>query len=390
MNITRLYPQPTKSFFLFGPRGVGKSTWVKANFRPELTVNLLTHQTFLQLQNNPSLLADQIAPLRKNSWVFIDEIQKIPALLDEVHQSIEEKNLRFILTGSSARKLKRNGANLLAGRALTHKMFPFSLHELKTKKPIKYYCTYGTLPLILKDPTSIEDTLYSYVETYLREEIQAEAMVRKLDQFSRFLQIAGRLNGQVLNYDNIARETGRSNVLISQWYGILEETLLGSVLKPYRPGFKVREVGHPKFYWCDPGVARVSAQIDAIDFGSTELGNALETLILNELRIYQECSRKIKPIYYYATPGAGEIDFIIQLRPKTIDHPAEFLSIEVKASQKWKSDFEGPSRALKVFAKENYKKMLGVYLGNERMTHDGFEIYPLKEFVDHLFQGKIF
>lgn len=390
MSFDRLYSVPTKSFFLFGPRGTGKSTWVKENLKPALEINLLRQQNFLQLENNPSLLETKLSHLKKKSWVFIDEIQKLPALLDEVHRLIEERQLNFILTGSSARKLKRSGANLLAGRALTHKMFPFSLYELKSTKTIKYYCTYGTVPLVLKDPELEEQTLYSYVETYLREEIKEEALVRRLDQFNRFLQIAGRLNGQILNYGNIARETGRSNMIISQWYDILEETLLGFRLNPYRPGFKVREVGHPKFYWFDPGVARVAAQIDAHDFGNTEMGSALETLLLNEVRVYQEISHKPKNISYYATPGAGEIDLIIELRPKTIDRAAEFISIEIKASTKWKSEFEKPSRALKQFAQNQHKKMIGVYLGTERLTQKGFEIYPVMEFVQELFAGKIF
>lgn len=390
MNIPRIYTAPSKSFFLFGPRGVGKSTWVRQHFKSVLEINLLNHQTFLQLQTDPSGLESRLGHLKKKAWVFIDEIQKLPQLLDEVHRLIEERKLNFILTGSSARKLKRGGANLLAGRALTHKMFPFSFHELKPDKPIKYYLTYGTLPLVLGHQEMIEQTLYSYVETYLREEIKEEALVRKLDQFNRFLQIAGRLNGQVLNYGNVASETGRSSPMISKWYDILEETLLGTRLMPYRPGFKVREVGHPKFYWFDPGVARVSAQIDAHDFGSTEMGVALETLILNEIRVYQEVSRKFKPITYYSTPGAGEIDFVIQLRPKTMDRPAEFITIEAKSSQKWKSNFEGPARALKEFAKEKHKRMIGVYLGSERLTHQGYEIYPLMNFVEELFKGNIF
>ena len=390
MKITRIYPFPAKSFFLFGPRGVGKSTWVKEFFKPAVEINLLSHQVFLQLQNNPSLLEAKLNPIKKNSWVFIDEIQKLPSLLDEVHRLIEDKNLHFILTGSSARRLKRGGTNLLAGRALTHKMFPFSLYELKSHKPVKFYCTYGTLPIVLKDADLVEQTLYSYVETYLREEIKEEALVRRLDQFNRFLQIAGSLNGQVLNYGNIARETGRSSAIISQWYDILEETLIGFRLMPYRPGFKVREVGHPKFYWFDPGVARVSAQIDSHDFGSLEMGSALETLVLNELRIYQEYSRKLKPIFYYATPGAGEIDFVIELRPKTINHSSEFITLEIKVSSKWKSEFEAPTRALKKFAGNQHKKMFGIYLGTDRLSKNGFEVYPLMEFIKDLFAGKIF
>lgn len=389
MKTERIYPLPQKSFFLFGPRGVGKSTWVRENFSPSAEIDLLQHQTFLQLLNDPGLLEARLAHLKKKSWVFIDEIQKLPALLDEIHRLIEKTDLRFILTGSSARKLKRGGANLLAGRALTRKMFPFCLHELEFREPVKYYCTYGTIPVILKDPDLVEPTLYSYVETYLKEEIKEEALVRRLDQFSRFLQIAGRLNGQVLNYDNIARETGRSSVITRQWYDILEETLIGYRIPPYRPGFKVREVGHPKFYWFDPGVARVAAQIDKSDFGSTEMGTALEALVLNELHVYMEFSGRTKPIYYYATPGAGEVDFLLELRPKTIDRQAELMTIEVKSSQKWKSEFENSTRALKEYAKGGHKRMIGIYLGADRLTKENFEVYPLAEFVRQLFAGKI-
>lgn len=243
--------------------------------------------------------------------------------------------------------------------------------------------------MVLQNPELVEQTLFGYAETYLPEEIKEEALVRRLDQFSRFLQIAGRMNGQVLTYENIGRETGRFSVVISTWYDILEETLLGSRLMPYRPGCKVRESEHPKFYWFDPGVARVCAQIQADDFGGTAMGSALETLVLNELRIYQECTGKRNPIYYYGTPG-GEIDFLIELRPKTMNRPAEFITTEVKTSQHWKSESEWSSRALKEVAKENHKKMFGIYLGSQRLTKQGFEVYPLMEFVHSLFEGKIF
>lgn len=390
MTIARAYSLPSKTFFLLGPRGVGKSTWIREQFTPALSIDLLQHRTFLQLQAAPDLLDAQVADLARNSWVFIDEIQKLPELLDTVHRIIETYHLRFILTGSSARKLKRRGANLLAGRALTRKMYPFSLHELQSTKPPKFFCTYGTIPVVLQDAALAEETLYSYVETYLREEIREEAAVRRLEQFNRFLQIAGRLNGQILSYVNIAQETGRSSASIALWYDILEETLLGTRLMPYRPGFKVREVGHPKFYWVDPGLARVSAQIAVEDFGSTEMGTALETLVLNELRVYQESVGRPKPIYYYATPGAGEIDFLIERRPKTIDRPAEFVTIEVKSSTRWKSDYEAPSRSLHALAKKQHLHMYGVYLGTERLTRNGFTVYPLTEFVWDLFAGKIF
>ena len=389
MSYERVYPLPKKSFFLFGPRGVGKSTWVRQNFKSALFIDLLNHQTFLQLQTNPQDLESKIAHLKKGSFVVLDEIQKVPALLDEVHRLMEAKSLQFILTGSSARKIKRSGANLLAGRALTHKMYPFSILELG-KKNIRNLMTYGTLPVVINAIDQAEDTLYSYVQTYLVEEIRQEALVRRLDSFNRFLQIAARLNTQVINFTNIGRETGHSTSLIIEWYSILEDTLLGARLEPYRPNFKVRESGHPKFYWFDPGVARVAAQIAATDFGSTEMGASLETLVFNELHIYQECSRKMRPIYYYATPSSGEIDFVIELKPKTIDRPVEFITLEVKSATKWHRKFEEASRSLKSFAQNSHKRMFGIYLGNERLTHDGFEVFPLHDFLKALHAGEIF
>lgn len=390
MKIGRIYPLPKKSFFLFGPRGVGKSTWIKAHYNHALEIDLLQHKNFIELQNNPDTLEQRVAHLKRGAWVFIDEIQKLPSLLDEVHRLIEKRGLHFILTGSSARKIKCQGVNLLAGRALTHKMYPFSLRELGTQSSIKTRCILGLLPIVLNNPENAEQTLYSYVETYLREEIKEEAAVRRLDQFSRFLQIAGRLSGQVINFQNIARETGRSGPAVSKWYDILEETLLAHRIEPYRPGFKVRETGHPKYYLFDPGVARVCAQIGADEFGSTEMGFSLETLILNELLVYREISGRMKPIYYYSTPGAGEIDFLIETKAKTINHPAEFITLEIKLSTKWKSEFEAPSRALFNFAKTKHKRMIGVYLGTDRLTRHGFEVYSLADFINELFEGKIF
>jgi len=235
--IPRGYQIPSKSFFLFGPRGVGKSTWIKERGGYALKVDLLKHATFLELSRDPSLLEAQTRHLKKGDVVFIDEIQKIPQLLDEVHRLMEDRGLEFILTGSSARKLKRVGANLLAGRAHTYKMFPLTLRELGVTYPIEELLRIGTLPIVFKDSAAAEETLVSYVDTYLKEEIREEALVRKVADFQRFLANAGSLNASVINFQSVARDSGKSVPTIQSWFQILEETLLGSFLPSYRPGF---------------------------------------------------------------------------------------------------------------------------------------------------------
>lgn len=387
MDIERLYPIPANSFFLLGPRGVGKSTWVRSRVPFQIAFDLLKSSTFLALQRDPSSLEARTAHLKEGAMVFIDEIQRLPDLLNEVHRLIENRHLRFALTGSSARKLKRHGTNLLAGRAHTYKMFPFSLRELGTKVRLRDLLTIGALPVVLKDLSTAEETLHGYVDTYLREEIKEEALVRRFEEFARFLSVSSQLNAQILSFENVARDCGKKNATVQNWYQLLDETLIGSKLPPYRPGFKVREIGHPKFYWFDAGVARVAAGYRSEDIDGNWLGFAFESLILNELRIYNECSRNRYPINYYATPGAGEIDFIVETCRKTTSRPAEFISIEVKYSERWKRDYESSSRALRQFAGTSHRKMIGVYAGNERLTFDGFEVFPVRDFVDWLHRG---
>lgn len=390
MQLKRCYKIPSKSYFLLGPRGVGKSTWIKSGAKYKLAIDLLEQKTFLELQREPSRLEAKASPLEEGETVFIDEIQRLPDLLNEVHRLMESHKLNFILTGSSARKLRRSGANLLGGRAHTYHMYPFSFSELGKKYKLDDALISGTLPIVIRNPKLAEETLNSYVETYLREEVKEEALVRRMDEFARFLTIAGQLNAQVLNFENVGRETGKSSNTVQNWYQILEETLLGSFLKPYRPGFKVREIGHPKYYWFDPGVARVSAGMENSSIDSLWKGFAFETLVLNEMRIYMEVSRKRYGIFYYGTPGSGEIDFLIETRPKTMNRKPEFVTVEVKHSAKWKREFETPSRQLKAVAKDSHKRMLAVYLGNEALRFDKFDVLPFSIFIEHLFGGKIF
>ena len=388
--LPRIYQIPSRSFFLFGPRGVGKSTWIKSRGGYDLAVDLLHRQTFLDLQRNPSLLAAKAGAIADQGTIFIDEIQKLPELLDEVHRLMEDRRLEFILTGSSARKLKRVGANLLAGRAHTYKMYTLTLKEIGSTQSLDTLLRCGSLPLALRDPVLAEETLASYVGTYLQEEIKEEALVRRVAEFHRFLSLAGQLNASILNYENIARDVGKSAKTVQSWYQILDETLLGSFVMPYRPGFKVRESAHGKFYWFDAAVARAAAGLAWEDVDRFWKGFAFESMILREIQVYLEVTRKRYPIYYYATPGAGEIDFIIETRPKTINRPQEIVSIEVKYADKWKRDFEGPARALKAAKSEVLTKMIGVYNGTESLVFQDYEVAPLQAFVERLYAGLYF
>ena len=405
MPFFRLYKKPEGSFFLFGPRGVGKSTFIRDQIKPDLTLNLLDSSLFLELKRNPALLESKISGLKRSKTapitVCIDEIQKIPLLLDEVHRLIEkkwekrggkgeEKGIHFILTGSSARKLKRSGSNLLGGRAQTRRMFPFSLAELGDALSPSRCLEVGTLPVIFGQIKNAEEALLSYVDTYLKEEIREEAITRNLEDFVRFLEVSAQMNGRVINFERVGSETGKSGDTIKKWYSILEETFQGMTLPSFRPGFKVREVSHSKFYYFDPGVARAAAGLIREPLDALTKGFALETLVLNELRIYNEVSRRERNISFYGVTGSDEIDFIVETQKKTIDRPGQFVSIECKASERWNSDYEKHSRSLYERSKKSHKKMLGVYLGKEELRFGDFHVLPLKIFVEKLHKKELF
>lgn len=384
----RVYKKPTQSFFLFGPRGVGKSSWLKTLFTTT-HIDLLNQQDFLDFSRDPHLLAARLSHLQQGAWVCIDEVQKIPELLDEVHALIENHGLKFILSGSSARKLKRGGANLLAGRALTCRMETFVAEELGENFNLERACEWGTLPLLTLHTDEEYPILKSYVSTYLKEEIQAEGFVRNLGSFNRFLEIAGLINGQQINIENLARDAGVKRHVMHEYLEILEDTLLIHMLPSYRIRAKVREAAHSKLYWFDPGVAKVCAGFRNQSENSEWLGYALETYIFHELRVYFETSGKDYPIAYYQTPGS-EIDFIIETRKAYGKQRAQIVTLEVKWSNRWKSEWEKPSRSLAATGKIEVARMIGLYRGTERLTYDGFEVWPVTDFLKALYLGKIF
>jgi uncharacterized protein len=385
----RLLTPPERSFFLFGPRGVGKSTWLRANFPQARWLDLLDADAHLSFTAEPNRLRELVLDLPPASWVCIDEVQKVPALLDEVHALIEAKRLKFALSGSSARKLKRGGANLLAGRASVEHLRPFSLREHPDLE-VDEVLEFGGLPLVVNEPESRKDILRAYVHTYLKEEIREESLVRKVEPFVRFLRVAGALGGQRLNITNIARDARVPRNSVASYFSILEDTLVGTRLEAFQPGSRVREVVHPKFYWFDPGVARAAAGLTGDPMDDVWRGFSLETWVLHELSVYNETAKRHRPIYFYRTGADVEIDFVVETRKKTLSTPSEVVLIEVKAAKQWKPQFERHLRAIAQTAHFKVKRCVGVYLGSVRLTRDDISVYPLRDFVSALHAGEIF
>jgi predicted AAA+ superfamily ATPase len=300
--------------------------------------------------------------------------------------NIEEKKLIFLLTGSSARKIRKSGVNLLAGRALSKKMFPLTLFEVGDEKKLDELIEFGTLPKSVteKDSELCNEYLASYVQTYLKEEVFQEGLTRNLAQFSHFIELAGQYHGQILNFENIGREIGTSGDTIKAWFQILEDTLVGTLLPAYRLNIAKNETRHSRFYFFDPGVARASEGLIDIKESPERKGFYFEGLLLNELRAYAEVNQKKWNFYYYNTPSTGDVDFIIELRRKGISKPAEFITLEVKLSKKWDPKFEKMSLLLKEKHPKSVKRMLAIYLGDKRLTRNGIEIFPLSQFVKEL------
>lgn len=383
----RLSP-PSRTFFLFGPRGVGKSTWLRTAFSKAVWIDLLKTDLFYELTRHPENLESKLGACKEGAWVVIDEVQKVPSLLDEVHRLIESRGLRFVLTGSSARKLKRGGANLLGGRALTRQMETFSWAELRYN--LSDALEWGLLPLVALNRRDAVDLLASYVETYLKEEVREEGLVRSLAPFARFLEVSAIVNGQQINGESIARDAKVPRASVDAYFSILEDTLLGHRLLSYRPQAKVREVSHAKFYWFDSGVARAAAGLlrDAVD--ATSLGFSLESLIFHELRCFNHFSQKNRPIFFYRTGAGSEIDFVIETKKRSGTTRSSVVCIEVKASKKWERKWEAAARSLAASDRVNVKRMIGVYRGTERLKFDDFEVYPVEEFLDSLHSGKVY
>lgn len=380
---TRSLKAVQKSFFLFGPRGTGKSTWVKQHYPNAVFFDLLKTQVFLRFQQDPTLFRKEVDALPKNSWIVIDEIQKLPILLDDVHSLIEESQLKFILTGSSARKLKHQGANLLAGRAITKQFFPLTIEELGDDFNLEEALKFGTLPAVVSEKTELGkiEFLEAYTLTYLKEEIQQEAVVKNLSSFSRFLTVAALSNGQKMNISNLSRDAGVARPTAQGYFQVLVDTLIGTLLPAWSLKLRVKEVDHPKFYFFDPGSVRSILNRLRDPLESIERGTLLETYLLNEMKAHISSRSLGGEFYYWGIHGGMEADFI-WVRGKTA------IGFEIKASPRWRSEY---SDALNTLRREGKIQMgFGIYLGTEILRDETIEVLPLKDFMVLLNGNKVF
>jgi uncharacterized protein len=316
-----------KSHFLFGPRATGKSTLIRTQLTDQaLIINLLHTDYYLRLSANPSELENMIcfAQAQKPdlSWIVIDEVQKIPALLDEVHRLIEEKQYRFLLTGSSARKLKSGQSNLLAGRAWRADLFPLTSREIP-RFSLKTYLHHGGLPAVVQSQDPVEE-LHAYTALYLREEIQGEGLIRKLAPFSRFLSQAAHCNGHILNYAKIGADAQVPPATIREYFEILQDTLVGFLLPPWLSAKKRKSSATSKFFFFDIGVVNTLRGITRLEKNTTEWGMAFEHFIAMELRAALGYFRIKAPLSFWRSATHDEVDFIIG------DH----IAIEVKSKNK--------------------------------------------------------
>lgn len=297
------------SAFIFGPRGTGKTQWVKATFPEALYIDLLNNRVYTRLQADPTRL-EAIVLAHDNPWVIIDEVQKIPALLNEVHRLIEHHQRHFILTGSSSRQLKRAGTNLLAGRARTHYMHPLTASEVGDSFDLNKSLRYGLLPTSYTSNDS-QYFLESYVTTYLREEILQEGLVRNLGTFSKFIEIASFSQGAQLNLLAISREVGVSRKIVESYFEILEDLLIATQIPCFTKRAQRKLSQHPKFYYFDTGVFQVIRPKGPLDLPKEIGGPAFETLFLQHLRAIIDYYRYDLNIYFWRTTSGTEVDFIV-------------------------------------------------------------------------------
>lgn len=370
---SRLIKPPNKSFFLFGPRGTGKTTWVR-NFLPKAVyLDLLESELFNDLTANPQRLEGLLPPGR-DGWTIIDEVQRIPELLNEVHRLIEARACRFVLTGSSARKLRRGGINLLAGRALTYAMHPLTALELGKDFKLEKSLAFGHLPsaYLEEDPKAY---LESYVATYLREEIQQEGLVRSLGPFTRFLEAASFSQASVLNASAVARDCGVERKVVENYFSILEDLLIAAQVPVFAKKAKRRVLAHPKFFFFDAGLYRTLRPKGPLDRPEQIDGHALETLVFQELRAVNDYLRLGYSIHYWRTADGREVDFVLY-------GEKGLRAFEVKRSSKLSgADFSG----LRAFLKDYpMAKAFLLYGGSRRRKEGLVDLVPLQEALPRL------
>jgi len=375
-RIQKIVLPENRSAFLWGPRKTGKTTLLKKHFPNAFWVDLLDFDFYFSLNQKPSSLRDMIRA-QKSKLVIIDEVQKIPLLMDEIHWLIENLGYSFIMSGSSARKLRRGNVNLLGGRAWRYELYPLVSRELGDFD-LNRTLVSGFLPSHFLSPNSEMD-LKSYTNDYLKEEIQAEALTRNLPAFSRFLKSAALTNGMLLNYSNAAREAGVAVKTIREYYQILEDTLIGRQLPPWKKSKKRRLIETAKFFFFDVGIVSSLLGYRSIIPGTNEYGRFFEHFILQECWAYRHYSRKDFPISFWRTASGAEVDLVLG--------DAE-VAIEIKSSENAGSI---RTKGLHLFQEENKikKKIIVSRDPIPRKLDSGIHILPWKTFCDQLWDGDI-
>lgn len=376
----RLPKAGTETFFLWGPRQTGKSTLLKATYPDALWLDLLKSEEFRRYLENPEWLRAEIPTEGPMPFVVIDEIQKLPALLDEVHWLHENRGVRFALCGSSARKVRRGHANLLGGRAIRYELHGLASGELGSEWDLDRMINHGYLPRVYLSAQP-KRLLRAYVADYLKEEIAAEGLVRNLPVFSQFLSIASLSDTEQVNYSTIARECGVSSQTVKGYFGILEDTLLASWLPAYRKRPKRRVMASPKFYFSDVGVVNSLARRSALEPGSELYGKAFENWCHHELRSYCACTETDAGLSYWRLTTGSEVDFIINDME---------IALEAKSSARITADH---LRGLRLLAEDHPRVGRRIVIcleGKVRRTPDGIEIMPAATFARRLWQGELF
>lgn len=386
-TVLRAIRCPQGSFFLLGPRGTGKSTWLRQQFPGAKTIDLLDERERYRLMATPGAFAAELRPLRSGTWVIVDEIQKMPELLDEVHRAIEGQKLKFALCGSSARKLKKAGVNLLAGRAVSREMHPFMPNELGDGFDLEAALRHGTLPIIMAADTAAErdERLAAYVTTYLKEEIQAEAAVRRLPSFVRFLAVAAALHGQSLNTANIARECGVSRPTVEAYLDLLEQTLICRRLRAYEGKLRVKERKHPKLYWVDPGLVRAAQGRLGAAPSPEERGHLFEGLVGATLAAYHSYRNAYNDLSFWSACGSSrdiEVDFLAT-------RGDAMVAIEAKSGGVFQESW---CKGLRAFGKPAgiLRRIVVCPETPELRTTDGIEVLSYQQFATMLHQGQLF
>ena len=377
LDLARLLAR--RSVFLFGPRQTGKSTYVRRQLARtvELSFSLLDQGLLTEVLADPTRIRQEIAARDlRDTVICIDEIQKCPALMDEVHLMIEERGIRFLLTGSSARSLKRKGVNMLGGRGSNRAMHPFSWCELGERFSLDRAINHGLLPphYLSDDP---EEGLASYVDRYLTEEIAAEGLARNLPRFARFLQTAATTNAQMLNYSNVGRDAQVARQTVVQWYEVLRDTLLAFELPAWSRTVKRKAIETAKFYFFDTGVVRALRRLPPVSEASADFGEFFEHFVFLELRAWTDYRKPRTPLAYWRSRSGYEVDFILDDR----------VAIEVKATRRVQRKHQ---RNLRALAEERLVERSIIVCREERpRIEDGIEIWPLEFFLAALWDNAL-